>query len=102
MDSPQEFRDAIDRGENAFNYGVYFEYKTQAWDEDLTGYTPGNAFDSLDHFVPRNYKAYTTSLWGKAGIGAFTLETELVGILGTLGRADDQGITGELAIRKFG
>jgi uncharacterized protein (TIGR04551 family) len=102
MDSPQEFRDAIDRGENAYNYGVYFEYRTQAWDEDLTGYMPGQAFDSLDHFIPRSYKAYTTSLWGKAGIGPFTLETELVGILGTLDHADEQGITGSISIRKFG
>jgi uncharacterized protein (TIGR04551 family) len=102
MDSPQEWRDAIDRGENALNYGVYFEYRNQSWDEDLTGYTAGSAFDSLDHYVPRNYKAYTASLWGKAGIGAVTLETELVGILGSLDRADDQGITGSLSIRKFG
>ena len=29
MDSPQEFRDTVDRGDVAFNYGVYFEYKTQ-------------------------------------------------------------------------
>jgi len=102
MDSPQEFRDALERGENALNYGVYFEYKTQTWDEDLTGYTAGSAFDALNHYVPRGYKSYTTSLWGKAGIGAFTLETELVGILGTLDRASDQGITDSLSIRKFG
>jgi uncharacterized protein (TIGR04551 family) len=102
MDSPQEWRDAIDRGENAANYGVYFEYKNQSWDEDLTGYTPNSAFDALDHYVPRNYKAYTASLWGKVGIGSVQLETELVGILGSLDRADDQGITGSLSVRKFG
>ena len=43
MDSPQEFRDTVDRGDVAFNYGVYFEYKTQSWDNDLTGFTLGGA-----------------------------------------------------------
>ena len=102
MDSPQEFKDTVDRGETALNYGVYFEYKTQGWAENLTGFTLGNTFDSLDNYVPRDYKTYTTSLWGKLGAGNWLLETELVGILGTLGKVSDQGITSSLSIRKFG
>jgi uncharacterized protein (TIGR04551 family) len=102
MDSPQEFKDAVDRGDIASGYGIYFQYKYQNWDEDLTGFTLGNTFDSAMNYVPRSYKTYTASVWGKLGIGSVTLETELVGILGTLAKANDQGITTSLDVRKFG
>jgi uncharacterized protein (TIGR04551 family) len=102
MDTPQEFRDAVERGETAANYGVYFEYKTQSWDNDLTGFTVGGPFDATTHYVPRNSKSYTTSLWGKLGLGSITLESELVGQLGTIGTLSDLGINNALSIRKFG
>jgi uncharacterized protein (TIGR04551 family) len=102
MDTPQDFRDTTDRGDLALNYGAYFQYKQQSWDDNLTDFQLGNTFDSADHYVPRSYKTYSTSLWGKLGIGSHTLETELVGILGTLGRLDDMGITGSVSIQKFG
>jgi len=103
LDTPQDFRDTIDRGEVAANYGVYFEYKTQGWDDNLTGFTLGDTFDSLDHYVPRDFTLYTTSLWGKLGIGSHLFETELVGQLGSLNRAQDlTNSLNELSIRKFG
>ena len=102
MESPQEFRDAVDRGETVLDYGVYAEYKTQAWDDDLTGFTLGGTFDPVNHYVPRDLKTYTASLWGKLGLGDVQLEGELVGQFGTLGKVSDQGITDSLSIRKFG
>lgn len=101
MESPQEFKDAVDRGETVLDYGAYFEYKTQDWDYDLTSFKLGGAFDP-DSFVPRSAKTYTGDLWGKLGIGSSTLEAELVGQFGSITNLDDQGITGKENIRKFG
>jgi uncharacterized protein (TIGR04551 family) len=103
LDTPQDFRDTVDRGDLALNYGVYFQYKQQAWAENLSGFTIGQpTFDSADNYVPRDYKTYTTSLWGKMGIGSHLLEAEFVSILGTLGRANDFGITDSLDVQRFG
>ena len=101
MDSPEDWRDAVDRGETIANYGAYFEYKTQDWDYDLTGFTLGGAFDPT-RFVPRGLKTYTPDVWGKIAIGSSTLEAELVGQFGSLNTLTDQGISGTSTIRKFG
>ena len=84
IDSPQEFKDKVDRGDLALNWGVHFEYKTQSWDEDLTGYTIGTPFDSADHYIPRNLTSYTGDLFGKLGIGSFLVEGEFVGQIGSV------------------
>jgi uncharacterized protein (TIGR04551 family) len=77
MDSPQEFKDTVDRGELAINYGVYFEYKTQSWD-----YVPG-AMPVSTVYQPRNLKTYSPDLWGKLGFDRFTIEGEFVAQLGS-------------------
>ncbi|MCW5804558.1 MAG: TIGR04551 family protein [Deltaproteobacteria bacterium] len=101
LDSPQEFRDRVDRGETAFNYGVYFEYKTQEFDDNLTGFKLGGAFDAPSKYVVRNLKTYTPDLWAKLGVGRFLFEAEVVGQFGSV-RLDDYGLTGQIDIRKFG
>jgi uncharacterized protein (TIGR04551 family) len=101
MDTPQDWRDAVDRGETIANYGAYFEYKTQDWDYDLDGFTLGGAFDPTK-FVPRGLKTYTPDLWGKLAIGSSTLEGEFLGQFGTLATLTDQGVIGSSSIRKFG
>lgn len=111
MDSPQEFKDTLDRGELAFNYGVYFEYKTQSWDYDLKDFTLGGPTDpptfGMDaagspHYVPRHLKTYSPDLWGRIGFGRFMIEAEFVAQFGTIDRLDDQGVTGSVDVRKFG
>lgn len=107
MDTPQEFRDAVDRGESSINYGVYFEYKTQDWDYNTTGFTIGGNPNTVgtppgSQYVPRSLKEYTPDLWGKLGIGAVTLEGELVGHFGKVQHLDDAGIVGSATIRKLG
>jgi len=84
LDSPQDFKDTVDRGDTALNYGVYLEYKGQKWDEDLTGFTEGGTFDSADHYIPRNLKSYTADLWGKIAFGGALFEGELVGQTGSV------------------
>ncbi len=107
MDTPTEFKEKVDRGDVALNYGVYFEYKTQDWDLDLSGYELGADFDAATNYRARDYKTYTPSLWGKLGIGKVQLEAELIAQLGKVGRLDEYDFTpvaGQNAanIRKFG
>jgi len=102
MDSPQEFRDRVDRGELAYNYGVYFEYKTQSFDSDLTDFTIGEPLDATARFLPRSLTTYSPDLWGKLGIGPVTVEAELVAQLGRVSRLDEFGIIDGADIRKYG
>ena len=102
LDSPQEFRDAVDRGDTAFNYGVYFEYKTQDWDDDLRSFDANATFDNTNRYVPRHSKTYTPDLWAKLGAGPVLLEAEFVAQLGTIETLADYGIAGSHKIRKLG
>lgn len=103
MDSPQEFRDKVDRGEAAFNYGVYFEYRTQSWDNDLTDFNLGGDFDAATRYVPRALKTYSPDVWLKFGYGKVLLEAEGVAQLGKVERLDEYGENFLGAdIRKFG
>ncbi len=101
MDTPQEFHDTTERGDLALNYGVYFEYKTQSWDTNLTDFTLGGVFDSSTHYVPRDLKTYSPDVWGKLGYGKFVVEAELAAILGRVGRLDDLGVVNGADIRKY-
>ncbi|MBL0213430.1 MAG: TIGR04551 family protein [Myxococcales bacterium] len=102
MDSPQEFKDTVDRGDVALNYGVYFEYKTQSWDNNLNGFTLGGSLDPIAGYVPRGMKTYTPDLWGKLGYGRWSLEGEFVAQLGKISRVDDLNKLGTVDIRKYG
>ncbi|MGE0548948.1 MAG: TIGR04551 family protein [Kofleriaceae bacterium] len=101
LDSPQEFRDTIDRGDLAFNYGVYFEYKTQSWDTNLTDFALGGEFDGI-HYVPRELKTYSPDVWAKLAYGRWMIEAEATAQLGSVQRLDDAGLTGKADIRKYG
>jgi uncharacterized protein (TIGR04551 family) len=83
MDSPQEFKDTIDRGELAYNYGVYFEYKTQAWDDNTKTFTLGTTPDPAA-YQPRDLKTYAPDVWGKIGFKRFLLEAEFAAQLGSV------------------
>jgi uncharacterized protein (TIGR04551 family) len=111
IDSPQDFKDTVARGELALNYGVYFEYKTQSWNYDLKDFKLGGATDpggllntnvGSPHYVPRNLKQYSPDLWLKAGYKDFLVEAELVAQLGSVDDLDDIGHTGSVDIRKYG
>ncbi|HEX2688910.1 MAG TPA: TIGR04551 family protein [Kofleriaceae bacterium] len=106
MDSPQEFKDTVDRGELALNYGMYFEYKTQSWDDNLKSFTLGSTPDPTN-YQQRGLKVYSPDLWGKLGIGRFTIEGEVVAQLGSTSvvtRTDMNNlpISTKYDIRKYG
>lgn len=102
MDSPQEFKDTVDRGELGLNYGVYFEYKTQDWDNNLTDFTLGGTPDPIDGYVPRSMKTYTPDLWGKIAYGRWSFEAEVIAQLGKISRLDDLNKLSSVDIRKYG
>ncbi len=102
MDSPQEFKDKVDRGDVSINYGIYFEYKTQSWDNDLNGFTLGQNLNTVERFVPRDMKTYTPDLWAKLGYGRWQLEAEFVAQLGSINKLSDLGRSVGADIRKFG
>jgi uncharacterized protein (TIGR04551 family) len=83
MDSPQEFKDTVDRGEFALNYGAYFEYKTQNWNDNLKNFTLGGTPDP-NAYEPITLQTYSPDIWFKAGFDRFTLEAEVVGQLGSV------------------
>lgn len=101
MDSPVEFRDTVDRGELAVNYGLYFAYKTQSWDVDLRDFTPGGTLGST-RYVVRGLTSYTPDVWLRLGYGGHRFELESALEFGSIDRLDDQGLTGGVDIAKFG
>jgi len=101
MDSAQEFRDRVERDELAFNYGVYFDYKTQSFDDNVAGFTA----DPSTSFLPRNLKTYSPDVWVKLGYGPFTIEAEGIAQLGKVTHSVfDSGTlnTTDADIRKYG
>ncbi len=101
MDAPQEFRDRVERGELALNYGVYFEYKTQEFDYNLEDFTLGGAPDPRTRYVPRDLTLYSPDVWLKLGYKKFTFEAEALAQLGSVTRLDDiNGLSGA-DIRKY-
>jgi len=102
MDSPQEFKDTVDRGDVAFNYGIYFEYKTQSWDYNTTDFTTGSQPNTVLGYTPRDLTMYSPDLWAKLGVGKWTIEGELAAQLGKITHLEDYGRTGSADIRKYG
>lgn len=88
MDTPDEFQDAVDRGELALNYGAYFAYRTQDWDYDPTALatTP-----IADQFVPRGATAYVPDVWARLGWGDLTVEVEALLAIGSIDNLGDVG-----------
>ncbi|MCB9562122.1 MAG: TIGR04551 family protein [Kofleriaceae bacterium] len=99
LDTPDDFRDAVERGELTMNYGVYLQYRKQAWD-----YTGAGVSDTPDPdaFVPRDATAYIPDLWLKLGYKQLQLELEGVAIVGSINKATDVGIDQALDLRQFG
>jgi uncharacterized protein (TIGR04551 family) len=81
---------------------VYFEYKTQDWDQDPTAFTLGQNLDAQNHYVPRGFKQYSPDLWVRFGAGALLVEGEFVAQLGSVQHLDDLGIIGGATIAKLG
>lgn len=101
LDAPTEWRDTIARGALAYNWGGYFAYRTQSFENDLTDFKLGGAFDGA-RYVARDSTLYIPSLWGRVGYGPHTFEAEAAGKFGTVGASDAQGNARALDVRMWG
>jgi uncharacterized protein (TIGR04551 family) len=86
IDSPEKFKDILDQGDLALNYGTYFVYRTQGW--DYTGNQVGQTPD-LTKLVERKATAYIPDVWLKLGKGKLDFEMEAVGIFGSIDEMSD-------------
>ncbi len=110
LDAPQDFRDKVDRGARAFNYGVYFEYRQQKWDTNLSGYKLGDAPNVVtpatgtpSRYTQRGLKMYSPDLWLKFAYKHIQLEGEFSAQLGHIASLEDYavGLT-DVDVRKYG
>lgn len=94
MDSDEELRRKLDRGERSINYGLYYSHRAQTYtyptwiDQgfDDTDYEPGS--QTAPKFKKRNAAAHIASLWGRWLSGKWRVEAEVDGIYGTIGNAN--------------
>jgi uncharacterized protein (TIGR04551 family) len=94
LDSPTDFKDAVARGELAFNWGAYLTQRKQAWDYNpiaaatTTAPSVGGNPDPAA-YVQRNYKAYIIDPWIKLGWHKWDFEAEAVAVIGSVGNVSD-------------
>jgi uncharacterized protein (TIGR04551 family) len=101
LDNPTVFKDTVARGEIAFNYGIYFGYRTQKWDHDTSEIVVGQPHDPAK-YVQRGYKAYIFDPWMRAAYKQLQLELEGIAILGGIDHLEDYGLTGRVTLRQYG
>lgn len=97
MDSPQEFRDAIDRGELVLNYGVQFSYVQQKW-----SYNDADDVVDASSYVPRDATVYVPDVWLKLGWGPALFELEAIAEIGNVNELSDLEVDDPVDIRALG
>ena len=98
LDSQSVFDEKVAAGELALNYGVYFVYRTQGFDQ--TGLVIGEP-PPPDQFVPRDLTLFQPDAWARLAFGDLELEAEAVVSLGDIEEANDLGATEGLDIRQL-
>jgi uncharacterized protein (TIGR04551 family) len=104
LDTPDELRRKQERGETSFNFGLYYNYRTQkyvypAWlDQGWTSPCTTNSNEqdcfSTDpvsgtvNYNRRGASAHLGSLWARWFASRLRIEGELVGVYGTIGNAN--------------
>jgi uncharacterized protein (TIGR04551 family) len=108
LDTEDEVRRKLDKGQASFNYGAFYEYKAQVWSFP-EWVVSGDASSSVS--VKRNAYAHVLDLWTRWQKGPFKAELEAAGIFGHVGNAnsavlDSSGTpvapSGEILIRQLG
>ena len=101
MDAPADFREQMERGKLALNFGGRLTYRSQSVDYDLTDFTPGGDA-SPDDFVTRGLSAYIGNVWVKAGWKKILFEAEAASMFGSIDSLADLGRDFATDIRTFG
>ena len=104
LDSPDTFQEHLDEGRLGLNYGLYFMYRSQDWDQ--TGYELGET-PPPDSFAPRDARLWMPNVWGRIGYGDMELELEAMTVLGRIGSIADLDVDGDTVaesvdVRRFG
>ena len=120
LDTEDEIRRKLERGQSSVNFGVYYNYRTQRWfypafnsaGLDCTtapaiGVTP--ACGETTTAVHRSAYAHIADFWFRWLTSRLRVEAELAGIYGSIGNAaattdPAQGITdtGKIVLRQWG
>ncbi|MEZ4399510.1 MAG: TIGR04551 family protein [Kofleriaceae bacterium] len=101
MEAPADFREEMDRGKLALDFGGRLTRRSQSVDYDLTGVTVGDAADG-NKLVARGMSMYIGDAWLKLGWKGLLVEVEAAGMVGSIDALADFGYDGALDIRSFG
>ena len=88
MDKPEELKEKLDQGKIVFNYGGYFVYRQQDWDQTSARLKPsgnnyGRCCRPASH--PRQAKAFIADIWLRLNWKKLHIEAEGAIIAGTIG-----------------
>jgi len=102
MDSPKNFKERVEKGELAINYGGRLQWRKQAFEQDP--FALGDTPTSLS-FRPRSANMYIPDVWARAAYGGLELELEGVAVLGEVSAQlalDAANDPSEVKLRQFG
>jgi uncharacterized protein (TIGR04551 family) len=100
FDAPELFRESVERGDLAFNYGAFLVYRTQ--ENELV---PGTGTEAGTlRLVPRGLTTYTPDVWFRVGLGKLLVEGEAVLTIGGVDNVSDlePARTEDVEILRFG
>lgn len=90
MDTPEELKEKLDQGKVVFNYGGYFIYKQQDWDESGPISPSGNSYQGLQsNIFPRQAKEFVGDIWLRLNWKKLHMEAEGAVTAGTIGNLHD-------------
>jgi len=82
IDDPETWRQTVKEGKTAFNFGAYFQYRSQ--DFEAQNVKLGAGTDLATNYISRKASMYIPDVWARFTTSNLTLETELVGIFGDI------------------
>jgi uncharacterized protein (TIGR04551 family) len=103
LDTDDELRRKLDKGEASFNYGAFYQYKAQVW--SFANWVNDGTLSATS--LERNAYAHVLDLWTRWQKGPFKAELEVAGIFGHVGNANSAAVpavapSGEILIRQLG
>jgi uncharacterized protein (TIGR04551 family) len=91
MDRPEELKEKIDQGKVVFNYGGYFIYRQQTWDETTFPATlnNNNPVQVQTQLVNRGARVFIPDVWLRLNWKKLHLEAEGAMQVGSIGNLSD-------------
>jgi uncharacterized protein (TIGR04551 family) len=110
LDTDDELRRKLEKGEGSLNYGAFYQYKAQVWTFP-SWVANGTLVDATGAVVAEKRNAYANvlDLWARWQKGPMKVELEAAGIYGHIGNANAANVapaatspSGEILIRQLG